>query len=74
MAEAFGYFVWLIIGISAIYFGALIRYLLFNKHKRNYKSISNDYFYSNWILGIFIFLLLFFLTKYLLGYDLVKES
>ena len=73
MAEALKYLVLFIIGVSAIYFGALIRFLLFNKHNRTYGSISKDYFYINLVTGILIFLLLFLLLKYLFGYDIVKE-
>ena len=72
MAEALKYLVLFIIGVSAIYFGALIRYLLFNKPNRTYGSISKDYFYINLVTGILIFLLFFLLLKYLFGYDIVK--
>ena len=66
MYKIVGLIIWLIIGITCIYMGAYIRFLFFNKHKKSYKSISNDYYYVNYVIGLFIFICFFMIYKFIL--------
>jgi len=65
MIEFFGYLIWLVVGIISIYIGAFIRYLFFNKEKRSFKTVSNDYFYYNFIVGVYIFISIVLIFKFI---------
>ena len=74
ITKILGYLIWFLIAIICIYVGTFVRYKFFNRQRRDFKSVSNDYFYYNYIIGILIFLILFFITKYLLGFDIIKDN
>jgi len=72
MTTVLSYLIWFFIGMLSIYLGAYIRYKFFNKQNKSFKSFSKEYFYPNFIIGVYIFLILFLFIRYLLGYELVK--
>jgi len=73
MTVFLSYVGWFLIGMLSIYLGACVRYFFFNKQKKSFRYFSRDYFYPNFIVGIYIFIVIFLVIRHLMGYEIINN-